>query len=204
MAGLPTSLPGLFGTDYEPAPTDVTERYARQLKQLLPRGSIWNFEPTSVLSKLLLALGDEFARVDVRAADLVEEWDPRTALELLANWERVLGLPEYGMSLSDVTSERQIAAASKLAARGGQTAAYYVDLAARLGFVVSVVETAAYTWRLDVDLSHSTSTYALRTAEARAGAAVAGDRVASRSVAELEYAIRRASPAHTVVLFNYT
>jgi uncharacterized protein YmfQ (DUF2313 family) len=177
------------------------EWYARQLKQLLPPGALWWLDPGSWLSTQLLAIGDELARVDGRGEALVDEWDPRTALETLPDWERVLGLPEGAAALSSVTAERQAAVARKLAARGGQTAAYFIGLAARLGFVVTVVETVAHTWRMDVDLSQSTATLAV--SEFRAGSARAGDRVANRSVADLEYVINRAKPAHTVVLFAY-
>jgi uncharacterized protein YmfQ (DUF2313 family) len=199
MARLSEELAAILGAGDALLPR--AEWYARQLKQLLPRGALWWFDPGSWLSTLLIAIGDELARVDGRGEALVEEWDPRTALETLPDWERVLGLPEGAAALSSVTAERQAAAARKLAARGGQTAAYFVELAARLGFVVTVVETVAHTWRMDVDLSGSTATVVF--SEFRAGTARAGDRVANRSVAELEYVINRAKPAHTAVLFAY-
>jgi uncharacterized protein YmfQ (DUF2313 family) len=129
----------------------------------------------------------------------VDEWDPRTALETLPEWERVVGITDP----SAVTSERQAAIAAKLVARGGQTAAYFEELAAFLGFVATVEVTAPHTWRMNVDLSQSPGA-ALNVTEARAGVARAGDRVVNRDVAELESVINRAKPAHTVALFAYT
>src|SRR6266540_6757682 len=99
------------------------EAYARQLKQLLPRGLLWKLEPTSWLSRLLLAIADELARIDARGEDLQNEWDPRTALETLPDWERILGItPPAGAT----TIERQAAAAAAIAARGGSTASYFI------------------------------------------------------------------------------
>lgn len=202
MSTLPEQLPAAIGGD--PAiPADAAS-YARQLKQLLPPGLLWRLDVDSWLSDLLFAIGQELARVDARAVDLLDEWDPRTAFELLADWERVLGLPEPGTALAVDTRERQIAVARKLVARGGQTAAYFVELAARAGFVATVTETVAHTWRMDVDLAASSASYALVISEARVGTARAGDRIANRSVGELEAIINRAKPAHTVVLFAYS
>lgn len=72
------------------------EAYARMLKALLPPGGLWRLDPESNLSKLMLACGDELTRVSGRAADLVEEADPRTTSELLPDFERMLALTATG------------------------------------------------------------------------------------------------------------
>jgi uncharacterized protein YmfQ (DUF2313 family) len=180
------------------------EAYARQMKQLLPWGSIWPFSPSSWLSTLLVGFGDELARIDARAEDVVNEWDPSTAVQMLEDWERVLGLPEPGQKLSPITGERQIAATLKYLSRGGATPVYFEALAARLGFVATVTETATHTWTMIVDLASSPAAYTLRTAQFRSGSARSGDRVSNRSVDELERVIKKAKPAHTVALFVYT
>lgn len=112
------------------------EAYARQLKQLLPRGSLWNLAPESWLSKLLLGLADELARIDARAQDLLNEWDPRTATETLDDWERVFGVTPP----SAVAADRRIAIAAAVTARGGSTPAYFVAVATALGFAATVEE----------------------------------------------------------------
>lgn len=61
------------------------------LSAFLPPGRVWRLAD-SVLSKLLLAFADELARVDGRANDLYEEADPRTADELIPEYERELAL----------------------------------------------------------------------------------------------------------------
>jgi uncharacterized protein YmfQ (DUF2313 family) len=114
--------------------------YARQLKQLLPPGSLWRLDPDSWLSKTLEAIGAELARVDARGEDLLDERDPRTAEETLAEWEKMLGIPDDETPLGATIAERQFAITRKLLARGGQTPAYYVALAAWLNYTVAVVE----------------------------------------------------------------
>jgi hypothetical protein len=72
------------------------EAYARILKALLPPSKMWRLLATSVLSKLFIACGDELSRVDARVLDLIRESDPRTADEVLPDFERVLELAPDG------------------------------------------------------------------------------------------------------------
>ena len=67
--------------------------YLNQLLQLQPPGEALPTDPDSTWVKLLDGLAQELERVDSRAAALIRESDPRQALELLADWERVCGLP---------------------------------------------------------------------------------------------------------------
>lgn len=214
------------------------EAYARQLKQLLPRGRVWNLEPGSLTSKVLLAIGEELARVSGRAGNLLDELDPRTALELLNEYEQMLGLPDDCMTEIPIsTTERRVAVAAKLAAEGGQTPEFYIALAANLGFADAVVTTFpqfrsghsfsgdrcyglpwAQAWRLDVPLGDAEANYmtvagtvadslalwAAASRTFRSGSSFSGDRLVGYGSISLECAIRRAAPAHTVVLFGYT
>jgi uncharacterized protein YmfQ (DUF2313 family) len=70
--------------------------YARMLKALLPPSKIWKLDADGVLSAVALGSADELVRVDGRVRDLLEEADPRTTLELLPDFERVLGLVSEG------------------------------------------------------------------------------------------------------------
>lgn len=176
--------------------------YARQLKRLLPPGSLWLLETTAKLSKLLLAIADELVRIDGRGDDLVEEWDPRTADETLEDWERVLAIvPAVGDE--EATAKRQLLVATKMIAQGGQRAAYFVALAAQLGFVALVARTGTHQWTMTVDLDASTSPFAVVETVFRAGTARAGDYLTSRAIPALEDVINRAKPAHTRALFAY-
>lgn len=172
--------------------------YARQKEQLLPRGLLWKLEPGSVLRSLLLGIAEEFARIDARAVLLQDEWDPRTATETLDDWERTLGIPDSETPLGATVNERRTNITSRLLVRGGQTPAYFVALAASLGYTVAVVETTANTWRVDVS-----PPYVATTTYFRVGTARVGDRLYVRGATQFEAAINRRKPAHTVVTFSY-
>lgn len=177
--------------------------YGRALLKLLPPGPLWRLTPDSVLSRLFHGFGDELARVEQRGKALVEETDPRTATETLEEWERMLGLPDEDiLAIPATDAERRTAIIQKLLRTGGQSAAYYVEIALAAGWVIYVVDGYgdsvaragrfrcgdrlngaewAFVWRVDVD---SSVTGAL-------------------SSAELERVLTRISPAHTIVFFNY-
>lgn len=175
------------------------DAYARQLKQLLPRGALWKSEPTSWLSKLLLGISEELARIDARGEDLLDEWDPRTASETLEDWERVLNVAPP----SAVDADRQVAVTAALVAQGGSTPAYFIAVAASMGFTATIEEIAASTWRMNVDLSSYAGPWSLVTYLARSGTARSGDPIQSWSVTEFEAVLNRIKPAHTRLYFAY-
>lgn len=202
-----------------------TEVYARMLKQLLPRGAAWELEPDDVRSKVLQAIADPLARVDARADQLMEEIDPRTALELLPEWERAVRLPDEIVTEIPLTvPERRIAVLQKLIPRGGQSRQYFIDLADISGFIVTITEYAplvalcgrmscgdplysddwAFVWQVDVDLSSPGLAGGLQPAVwAECGTMNCGDLLRSWNGPILEAVIRRAAPAHTIVYFTY-
>ena len=193
--------------------------YAAQLRSLLPRGPIWNAEPTGNLAQLLLALADEFARIDGRADALLEEADPRTTLELLPDWEAVAGLPDGCTGAPEAIYERQVALHQKLTGLGGQSSADFTELAARLGYAIDIEEHRAFAVgdRINAPVNGEAWAFAW-TVRVRPFEGVfeqadflaffrAGDPVERRLVGfgqiDVECVIRRAAPAHTTVLFAY-
>ncbi|MFN7306457.1 MAG: putative phage tail protein, partial [Acetobacteraceae bacterium] len=68
--------------------------YLSQLIGLLPPGDALVREPGSVLERLLSVPAAELARVDGRVEALLTESDPARTAEMLADWERALGLPD--------------------------------------------------------------------------------------------------------------
>ncbi|MFN3748212.1 MAG: YmfQ family protein [Sphingorhabdus sp.] len=194
--------------------------YREQLASLLPRGLAWLRAPGSIMAKLVEGIADEFGRFDARAFRLLDEADPGTALELLSDWERVAGLPDNCLPVTGSISERQRRVTRKIAGIGGQSRAYFIELAAVLGVEIAIEEfaplragfragAAAYgqdwqfAWRVRVLAFSEASGLVVRSERFRAGVGRAGDRLRSFSVQELECTIRRAAPAHTKVLFAY-
>lgn len=187
--------------------------YLQNLQALLPSGAAWPRDADAVLTGLLAALAEEFARADARARDLLDEADPRTTLEMLPDWERVAGLPDPCSPADQSVQQRRDALVSRLTSRGGQSIAYFVARAAALGVGITVTEFALHDVESDVDAplydmpwrrtwqvnSASLGEITLHTVE---------DTVDDPlewwpSNAQLECIFRREKPAQTTVLFNY-
>jgi uncharacterized protein YmfQ (DUF2313 family) len=80
----------------------MADAYRRMMAALLPPGRLWRLVSDSFLSKVFAGCADELERLDARAADLLNEADPRTATELLSEYERELELDE-----ASTTAERR-------------------------------------------------------------------------------------------------
>lgn len=189
-----------------------TADYANALRQLLPMGAAWETRGTP-LGDLVDALAAELARVEGRVDVLLREADPGQASELLTDWERVLGLPDRCLTEAQTASERRASARTRYTLKGGQSAAFFIALAASMGYVVTVDDFAteaeaiaagitytgdgwAYTWVVHVAAGTVVKPF-------RVGTGVVGDPLASWGVEELECVIKRFAPAHTIVLFAY-
>lgn len=114
--------------------------YLQQLQTLLPRGLAWPRAADAYLTKLLSAFSQEFARIDTRVDDLLDEADPRTTLEMLPDWERLAGLPDPCVSIEQTVEQRQSALVTKLTMQGGQSRAYFIDMADALGYQDTEIE----------------------------------------------------------------
>lgn len=196
---------------------DMTqEAYLRQLQQLLPHGAAWSRDQDAVLTRLLTAMAQELALVDGRAASLLDEADPRTAFELLPEWEILAGLPDTCTAADETLQERREALVRKLTSTGGQSRAWFILFAEMLGFAITIDEwrpfitgssrcgdplnggaDCRFYWRVTVP--------AARVVYFRTGASHCGDLLGKIDRAEaLECMIRRLKPAHTEVVFNYS
>lgn len=123
----------------EPLESDIG-RHARALEALRPEGLAWTTDPNSIFHKFLEGLATELARVTGRAGDLLREADPQTTIELVEDWERVLGLPGEGLELEPSLILRQFAIVTKLTAAQGQSPGHFIAMAASLGFAITVEE----------------------------------------------------------------
>lgn len=148
-----------------------------------------------------------------RAQGLLLEMLPHTSTEMLAEWERLLGLPDPCIGQLGTTQERRAAVVAKYTETGGQSRAYFIGVAAKLGYEVTITEyrpfqvgvSAAgdalygddwlYAWL--VNAPETTIT------EFAVGISAAGDPLRSWGNELLECAITKLKPAHTHVLFGY-
>ncbi len=119
--------------------------YLDQLQQLLPRGELWSRDANAPLTALLRALGQELARVDARAAQLLDEADPLQLRELVPDWERVLGIsPGAGFPLQARAAE----IAGRLRVTANMSASEFIAVAKTLGYTITLEELAErWEWR---------------------------------------------------------
>lgn len=188
--------------------------YVDALRQLLPRGPVWLAPDGSIFRGVLASAAAMLASVHVRAVQLLDERDPRFAIEALSDWERVLDIPGPCGSLGATIQQRRDAILQKLTETGGQTPAYFVELAARLGHPGAVVEEYDYLRAGDPAGSPVIGeawkhAFTIRTVEDlaitefRAGQSTAGEPLRSWGNDALECAIEHAKPAHTTAVFAY-
>jgi uncharacterized protein YmfQ (DUF2313 family) len=191
---------------------ELVDRYIEQLKQLLPPGSAYSRDPGAVSEAVLGAIADELVAVHNRAQDVIDESDPRTTEELITDWERVLGLPDC-VDLEETLEGRRNAVVGKLVAIGGQSRQYFIDIAAAVGYEITIDEFGPFrvsvsavseqlmdegwwfTWRVNGPSTGQT--------HFRAGLNRAGDPLTESGEELLECRIRNLKPAHTVALFAY-
>ena len=194
----------------------LRDSYLAATQALLPLGRAWSRRIDNTLTKLLTAFSEEFARVDGRAVDLRNEADPRSARELLPDWERVCGLPDVcSAGLATTVQERRAAVVAKLTAQGGASKAYFISLALQLGYVIEIDEfrpfvtglarcgaslngghTVRHQWRVRVTGPRYT---AFRTGTSQAGDMLG--KIARAS--DLECKLKRLKPAHTRLIVSY-
>lgn len=189
----------------------TTDDYLQQLQALLPQGPAWPREQGSLTTNLLSAFAEEFSKVDLRIDNLINEADPRTTNELLSDWERVAGLPDLCTGIPATIALRRELLVAKLTNVGGQSKQFYIDLAAKLGYTITIDEFKRFrvTSRVNEVLNDSDWSYVWRVNSAQNTVRkfnVAGrvsEPLASWGNTALECVITRLKPAHTHVQFAY-
>lgn len=180
-----------------------TDAYKRLLERVMPSGPIWGRLATADLDATTAATADELARVDGRIADLAREADPREADETMDAWDVELGLPDPAdPSPPTALSDRQAAAHAALIATGGQSIAYYTEVAAALGVVMTINE-RPYGNPFVCGISRCGDRLNTRSASFYwqvVGPSATGAALQDR----LEALITRLSPAHTLVEFDWS
>lgn len=186
--------------------------FAGALTRLLPRGPVWPREPDSTVAETMEALAPSFARSNARANFLVEDAFPANTTELLPEWEASLGLPDPCLGEAPTLAARRAEIVARLTGRGGQSRAYMIAYAARLGFTITITEFKAFcagdpvgspdngdawgfVWQNNAPLNSYTFFLA--------GSSVAGEPLAEWGNTVLECEMRRIAPEHTILLFAY-
>lgn len=190
------------------------EDYGKQLLDLMPPGQAFSRDPGTQLEQVLLGCAVEFSRVEARGDQLAIEVIPSETNELLTDWERVAGLPDKcSGKLEETIQGRRNALLAKLSSTGGQSPAYFIEVARSLGYDVTITEFRPflagssragdpltngdwiYTWRINAPET--------TIIEFRAGLSAAGEPLRTWGNDTLECKINQLKPAHTHVIFSY-
>lgn len=184
--------------------------HAELLALLLPPSS---YAPDNALLAALLA-GDG-AALDTAygsALALQGEFDPRTTATLFDEWEGTAGLPDTCIGGGQAFNQRRAALVAKWIAQGGQTPAYFIGLAAALGYAITITEFVPHDVNSDIEtpLFDAAWRYAWQVNAALDAVTVLTvndtviDPLAAWGNQALECLITRLKPAHTHVIFSYT
>lgn len=190
----------------------MTMMHSDLLKLLLPPSS---YDPNGPnLAAELAAEGAELDRAQGTADQILSEADPRTTAAMLADWERVYGLPDpyiTAIGISQSFQERRAALVAKVTMQGGQTKAFFIDLALTLGYVITITECSPHTTEFDTEHPIYDEQYrfvwfvnsALNTVRELTSEDDTEMATAVWGNALLEAVITRYKPAHTLALFAY-
>ncbi|WP_458789286.1 YmfQ family protein [Adonisia turfae] len=217
---VPGAGPGVLQSEADLTAAITVAEAEADLRGFLPQGEVWRGPEGSRLQRTLRALAEPAATRQNADSELIEEADPRTTYALLRAWEAEVGEPDPCAGPADTLQERRQRVVQRLTARGCQSVGYFGSLAASLGYEVEILEyrpfiagasvcgdileagpegdghSTRFVWTVDVP--------GPRLTEFRAGTSTCGERLGVFARAEdLECALRRASPAHTILIFSY-
>lgn len=185
-------------------------QHADQLARLLPPVAYEASGPYS--SADFAAAGEVLDAALLRAAALRVEADPHTTAEALTDWERVYGLPDPCVGPGQSFEVRRAALVAKVDGQGGLSRQYFIDLAARLGYAITIDEFTPHSvsspvshplygedirfyWR--VNAPATTNFYHSVLGPVSEALVVTSNQL-------LECVFSRLKPAHTVLVFNYS
>jgi uncharacterized protein YmfQ (DUF2313 family) len=195
----------------------TAEEYLKLLRSLLPKGWAWNDNVNSTLTEFLYAEAEEFARVDQRSEDLLVERNTLYTNELLTDHENDLGLPDECSPEDETIQERRDAVHSKFIQLGQQNPQYYIDIAAAMGWTITITEFSPFIsgvsasgdscgdsevifyWQINIDLVN------VKLIEFSSGNSQSGDQISFYpGVDQLICTLNKLKPAHTILIYTYT
>jgi uncharacterized protein YmfQ (DUF2313 family) len=195
-----------------PAPVYDDSAIATQFQATLPTGPIWPRDRDTVQWQILLALAPSFTRMFNRGGNLLLDAFPVAPVELLPEWVATLGLPDPCVGVSPTLQVRQQQVAARFIAGGGQSIAYFTQVAAALGYAITITQFApsrfgqpfglpfggpawAHAWQVNAP------TFTIEYFKFGHGAF--GDPFSSWNNNVLQCELQRLAPAQTVLIFSF-
>lgn len=184
---------------------------ADQLRLLLPPVSYDGTAP--YLSATIEAEANALNLADASSSTVYSAIFPDTG-EGLADWERVLGLPDQCLvGYAQTIGQRVQAVVSKLQARAGQSKPFFIALAKAMGYDITITTFRParaglaragdplnggdwnFTWRVNAP--------SVTAVHARAGITGGGDPLTAWGNRALECRLGQMKPAESILLFGY-
>ncbi len=190
--------------------------FAQAALQHFPRGRAWSRRPDSTLAAICAGIGDCIAAVHEQFVLFLDrESDPAQAQQLLADWEADFGLPDSCAPSGQTVAERQAALLSKIAASpGGQSASYFVSVAAALGYAITITTWDAFTFgktpfgsplvQMSWRFAWRVNAPAVVVSRFTFGRSPFGEPFWSLSATALACRLRKLAPAYGVLQFSYS
>ena len=187
--------------------------FQQAMQRLAPRGRIWRGDPLAIFVNTLGALAPTYARSTAAGAELLIDANPTTTVNLLAEWEDSLGLPDPCTASNPSIEQRQAAVRAKWGARGGLRPDYFITMAANLGFAITIEEFTPYSVDQPVDLPLLDAAWsyiwqvnapAVVTSYFTVDSSAVDDPLEDYDAGELVCRITRDAPAGTLVLFAFS
>lgn len=192
----------------------LRDEYYQQFLKLLPRGPLWRDLP--MFKSLFMPLAAGFEYIESRLQNLIKESRALTAVETLEDKEAEWGLPDPCTGQLATIYERQIALWQKMTDTGGQRRIDYIQIAARLGYTITIEELKPTTTKSRVSarissndewsiikvniLSAQNETYFKQRATTKSRVSA---RISQSSHFNIECVFNRIKPAHLTFIFNY-
>lgn len=221
-AALPTTPPSV--ADLEAQPT--ADGLLTQILALTPRGPAWGTDEVGdgrgaspvqrSVWRALAAWAADHLGLDWQAAT---QTFPTAITYTLPDWERELGLPDPCFSGTGGVPARLAAVRARFAAIGGQSPAYFICLAASIGYAITITEfrpfqfgrssfggprgqfmkaNARHTWRVKVTGRQVKRFQFGKSSFGR------DSFLAIQRAQDLECILQRLKPAQTTLIFDYS
>lgn len=108
----------------------------------MPTGAAWPRDLDAVMPQVMAAMAPTYARLAARDLNLLTDAFPVAPVELLPEWEATLGLPDPCAGVSPTIQQRQQQVNARFIAGGGQSVPYFINVAAALGYPITITEFA--------------------------------------------------------------
>lgn len=117
------------------------EQYTDSLARYFPGGELFasRYSSNSTFRKLLRGLSAELFKTNGLIKEYCEQILPNETTKFVDEWESALGIPDDCFSGAGTLDERRLHVLIKLASLGIQTQQDFIDIAARFGVIVTVM-----------------------------------------------------------------